>query len=118
MSVPNEASREKILRALTRESKVADDVDYEVLARRTPGFVGADLEDLVLPASEAAMERCLSVLEADAAADLIPTAARQPRRPPRAVTRPCPQREVLRRNAGDIPSLSATRFLLGDEWFW
>lgn len=72
MSVPNEASREKILRALTRESKVADDVDYEVLARRTPGFVGADLEDLVLTASEAAMERCLSVLEADAAAALPP----------------------------------------------
>ena len=70
MSVPNEASREKILRALTRQSKVSEDVDYGVLARRTPGFVGADLEDLVLTASEVAMQRCLSVLEADAAAAL------------------------------------------------
>jgi ribosome biogenesis ATPase len=43
-----------------------------VLARRTPGFVGADLEDLVLTASEAAMERCLAVLETDAAAALRP----------------------------------------------
>lgn len=72
MSVPSEASREKILRALTRQSKVSDDVDYGVLARRTPGFVGADLEDLVLSASEAAMERCLSVLQADADAALPP----------------------------------------------
>jgi ribosome biogenesis ATPase len=72
MSVPNEASREKILRAMTRQSKVSDDVDYEMLARRTPGFVGADLEDLVLTASEAAMERCLSVLQADADAALPP----------------------------------------------
>lgn len=72
MSVPNEASREKILRALTRQSKVSGDVDYGVLAKRTPGFVGADLEDLVLTASEVAMERCLSMLEADAAAAFPP----------------------------------------------
>jgi ribosome biogenesis ATPase len=72
MRVPNEASRERILRALTRQSKVSEDVDYGVLARRTPGFVGADLEDLVLSASEVAMQRCLSMLEADAAAALPP----------------------------------------------
>jgi len=72
MSVPNEASREKILRALTRQSRISDDVAYEVLAKRTPGFVGADLEDLVLTASEAAMERCLSLLQADADAALPP----------------------------------------------
>lgn len=73
MSVPNEPARGKILRALTRQQKLCDDVDFELLAKRTPGFVGADLEDLVLGASETAMRRCLQALKsaADATASAM-----------------------------------------------
>ncbi|KAG8626148.1 hypothetical protein KVT40_006549 [Elsinoe batatas] len=47
MGVPNERTRALILQALTKDTPLADDVDFEQLARMTPGFVGADLRDLV-----------------------------------------------------------------------
>ena len=65
MTVPNEMVREQILRALTRESNVAADVDLALLARRTPGFVGADLSDLVSTASTAAIKRYVDLLKAN-----------------------------------------------------
>ena len=43
---PDLHGREAILRVHTRDKKLAPDVDLSVLARRTPGFVGADLENL------------------------------------------------------------------------
>jgi len=43
---PDFHGREAILRVHTRDKKLAPDVDLSVLARRTPGFVGADLENL------------------------------------------------------------------------
>ncbi len=43
---PDLRGREAILRVHTRNKKLAPDVDLAVLARRTPGFVGADLENL------------------------------------------------------------------------
>lgn len=43
---PDLHGREAILRVHTRNKKLAPDVDLGVLARRTPGFVGADLENL------------------------------------------------------------------------
>ncbi|RMZ89365.1 hypothetical protein DV736_g3406, partial [Chaetothyriales sp. CBS 134916] len=57
MSVPSEAMRRSILQAITRDTLLAADVDLAVLAKRTPGFVGADLKDLVSTASSAAMQR-------------------------------------------------------------
>ncbi len=44
---PDVKGREGILRVHTRRVPVADDVDVELLARGTPGFAGADLENLV-----------------------------------------------------------------------
>lgn len=49
---PDIEGREEILKVHTKNKKIADDVDLSVLARRTPGFVGADLENL---ANEAAL---------------------------------------------------------------
>ncbi|OJD34908.1 ribosome biogenesis atpase rix7 [Diplodia corticola] len=63
MGVPNEKMRELILRAQTREVKVSDDVDYTQLAKRTGGFVGADLRDLVGKAGSWAMDRYREALE-------------------------------------------------------
>lgn len=45
--VPDIKGRESILQVHSRNSPLADDVDLSVLARGTPGFTGADLENLV-----------------------------------------------------------------------
>lgn len=44
---PDVKGREEILIIHSRETPLADDVDLRVLARRTPGFTGADLQNLV-----------------------------------------------------------------------
>jgi ribosome biogenesis ATPase len=66
MGVPNEATREAILRTLTREPKLAPDVDFKALAKATAGFVGADLKDLVSKAGTWSMDRYREALEAQA----------------------------------------------------
>ncbi|KAI1130342.1 putative AAA family ATPase/60S ribosome export protein Rix7 [Nemania abortiva] len=47
LGIPNEAAREAILRKMLSKIPLAEDVDCKLLAKRTPGFVGADLEDLI-----------------------------------------------------------------------
>ena len=44
---PDLKGRVEILKVHTRDKPLAEDVDLEVLARRTPGFTGADLANLV-----------------------------------------------------------------------
>ncbi|NIP82705.1 MAG: cell division protein FtsH, partial [Gemmatimonadetes bacterium] len=44
---PDRQGREAILRVHAKDIRLAKDVDLEVLARRTPGFVGADLANLL-----------------------------------------------------------------------
>jgi cell division protease FtsH len=44
---PDLKGREAILQVHVKKVKLADDVNLEVIARRTPGFVGADLANLV-----------------------------------------------------------------------
>jgi len=44
---PDVKGREGILRVHCRKVPLADNVDIELLARQTPGFAGADLENLV-----------------------------------------------------------------------
>jgi len=45
--VPDVQGREGILKVHSRNTPLADDVDLSVLARGTPGFSGADLENMV-----------------------------------------------------------------------
>jgi len=45
--IPDIKGREEILKVHSRNTPLADDVDLSVLARGTPGFTGADLENLV-----------------------------------------------------------------------
>jgi ribosome biogenesis ATPase len=67
MGVPNEPMREMILRALTREPALAEDVDFSLLAKKTAGFVGADLKDLVSKAGTWSMDQYREALEMQAA---------------------------------------------------
>ncbi len=45
--LPDVRGREKILEVHARKTPLADDVDFAVIARGTPGFSGADIENLV-----------------------------------------------------------------------
>ena len=47
VSRPDVRGREGILRVHTKKVPLAPDVDLEIIARGTPGFVGADMENLV-----------------------------------------------------------------------
>ncbi|MCA9870518.1 MAG: cell division protein FtsH, partial [Anaerolineae bacterium] len=47
MDRPDVKGREAILKVHVRGKPLGEDVDLEVLARATPGFVGADLENMV-----------------------------------------------------------------------
>lgn len=62
IGVPNENGREKILRALTQKLKLSNDFSYRNLAKITPGFVGADLNDVVSLAGTEAMKRMMNVM--------------------------------------------------------
>lgn len=70
MTVPSEPVREQILRALTRKMRMADDLDFKTLAKRTPGFVGADLNDLVSTAGSAAIKRYLEILKSNSGEEM------------------------------------------------
>ena len=45
--LPDVKGREKILEVHARKTPLGDDVDFAVIARGTPGFSGADIENLV-----------------------------------------------------------------------
>ena len=47
IDAPDVRGREQILRIHAKGKPLADDVDLAVVAKRTPGFVGADLENLL-----------------------------------------------------------------------
>lgn len=67
LGVPNETVREQILKTLTRQMVLSEGLDFRLLAKRTPGFVGADLQDLVSTAGSAAIKRFLDVLKSQTA---------------------------------------------------
>lgn len=50
---PDRAEREKILQVHAKNKKIAKDVDFSIIARRTSGFSGADLANLL---NEAAIQ--------------------------------------------------------------
>ncbi len=54
---PDVRGREAILGVHAHTKKLADDVDLQLLARRTPGFVGADLQNLCNEAALLAARR-------------------------------------------------------------
>jgi len=64
--VPDEAGRRRILAIHTEGMPLADDVDLDMLARRTERFTGADLEDLVRRAGMFALRQNLGATQVGA----------------------------------------------------
>jgi cell division protease FtsH len=65
LDLPQKKARRKILETHTREVPLADDVDLENLAKRTPGLSGADLQNLVNEAALLAARKNKQQVEAD-----------------------------------------------------
>jgi cell division protease FtsH len=63
VSVPDITGRLGILKVHVRENPLANDVDLKVLARGTPGFTGADIENMVNEAALMAARRGKNQLE-------------------------------------------------------
>lgn len=82
LGVPNEQAREKILRALTQKLKLVEDFDYRTLAKLTPGFVGADLNDVVSVAGTEAMKRMMDALKQRSASAMDLDPSSPPNAPP------------------------------------
>lgn len=57
VGAPDVKGREEILKVHTRKKPLAEDVELDVLAKRTPGFAGADLENLTNEAALLAVRR-------------------------------------------------------------
>ena len=69
--VPNETARRKILEVHTRDKPLAQDVDINTLARKTNGYVGADIEALTREASMAASREFINSVTADDVAESV-----------------------------------------------
>ncbi|HON86181.1 MAG TPA: ATP-dependent zinc metalloprotease FtsH [Syntrophorhabdaceae bacterium] len=63
VSTPDVKGREEILKVHTRKTVLADNVDLSILARGTPGFSGADLENLVNEAALIAARKSKKAIE-------------------------------------------------------
>jgi cell division protease FtsH len=72
---PDRRGREQILAVHTAGKPIADGVDFVALARRTPGFSGAQLQALVNEACVDAVRRDLSEVTADCFEHAVATVA-------------------------------------------
>ncbi len=72
VSMPDRAGREAIFKVHARNKKVSPEVDYSFLAKRTVGFSGADIENIMNEAAILAVRRnkeCITIDEIDEAID-------------------------------------------------
>ena len=65
IGVPDETGRKEVLRIHTRGMPLSDDIDLDVLADDTHGFVGADIESLSKEAAMKALRRYLPEINLD-----------------------------------------------------
>src|SRR5690606_5674065 len=74
VDAPDVEGREAILRVHSKGKPLGDDINLEVLARRTPGFTGADLANLINEAALLATRRrkeTVTMLELEEAIDRV-----------------------------------------------
>lgn len=65
MGIPSESSREAILRKMAKKLRLDGSFSFSEVARRTPGFVGADLAALIKEAAALAVQRIFNQIETD-----------------------------------------------------
>lgn len=62
LGIPDEDARERILQVLSQKMRLDGAFDFRAIARRTPGFVGADLVSLTKEAAVIAVNRIFSTM--------------------------------------------------------
>lgn len=83
---PDVKGRHEILKVHTKGKPVAKDADLEVLARRTPGFTGADISNLVNEAALLAARRNKRRIEMDELEESIERVVAGPERKSRVIS--------------------------------
>lgn len=96
---PDMRGREAILKVHVRGKPLAPDVDLGVLARSTPGFVGADIENLVNEAAILAARRDKKIITQDEFEEAIERVIAGPERKSRLIS-PEEKRIVAYHEAG------------------
>jgi len=66
MGIPDEQGRLEILQIKTRDMRMSSDVDLDILARGTHGFVGADLQQLCMEAALECIRAKMGLIDFDA----------------------------------------------------
>ena len=90
---PDVGGREKILRVHAEGKPFADDVDFERLAKITPGFTGADLANLVNEAALLSARRRLASIGPDEVEEAMERVMAGPERKSRIITQK--ERQVI-----------------------
>jgi cell division protease FtsH len=90
---PDVNGRFAILKVHIKDKKLAPDVDLNVIARRTPGFVGADLANLVNEAALLAGRRAKEMLEMPEFEEAIDRVMAGPERKSRVISKK--EREII-----------------------
>eukprot|EP00494_Astrolonche_serrata_P024371 UN24629 len=57
IGIPDEDSRQRILKVMTKKMKLSNNFDFALLSKKTHGFVGADLEALTKEAASICISR-------------------------------------------------------------
>jgi len=90
---PDVNGRLAILKVHVKDKKMSPDVDLDVIARRTPGFVGADLANLVNEAALLAGRRMKEMLEMPEFEEAIDRVMAGPERKSRVISKK--EREII-----------------------
>ncbi|MEC9489412.1 MAG: ATP-dependent zinc metalloprotease FtsH [Halanaerobiales bacterium] len=83
---PDRLGRQKILEIHVKDKPLGDDIDLEVLAKRTPGFTGADMENLANEAAILAARRSKKIIAMKEFDDAIDRVIAGPARKSKVVT--------------------------------
>jgi len=83
---PDIKGREQILRVHARKIKLGDKVDLSIIARRTPGFVGSDLENLINEAALLAARKNKDEVQMDDLEEAIDRVLAGPERKSRVIS--------------------------------
>lgn len=83
---PDLKGREEILRVHSKIVKMAENVDLSIIARRTPGFVGADLANLVNEAALLASRKNKNAVEMEELEEAIERVIAGPERKSRVIS--------------------------------
>lgn len=86
VDAPDLIGREEILKVHTKNKVLAKDVDIKVIARRTPGFVGSDLANLVNEAALLAARRNKKAIEMEDIEEAIDRVIAGPERRSRLIS--------------------------------